>query len=821
MSIAIMHKGKLVFAEGFGKRNKNDPFTPETRSMLASVTKAFTATTVGELVSEGRMDWDSTPVNTYLPEFVTHDPVLTTQLTMQDLLSHRTPFPNLDSIWMWGNETRRDLIKRIRHVPVNPKLGSILNYHNVMYSIAGEAAANVAGVPFEQLVRNKIFRPLELSSMGFSMGDMSKNPNYALPYQAVSYEDAVAGRFIELPLDGGAEKTSAAGDMYANVVDLARWGQVVMKGGIQDGKQVLRKEGIEATLSAHTIYDRTTVDPDFALSSTYGMGWLLNSYKGNNLYEHSGGHFGYITNLALFPNADLVVAHLTNSGLTNLPRPTSFHVADEILGLPKTTAWLTDTFDFEAPRGNTTAILAKLRNDLELARNQSAVPGMGVAIIHKGKLIFAEGFGKRNNKDLFTPETLSMLGSVTKAFTATAVGELVAEGKMDWDTTPVNTYLPEFETHDPVLTSQLTMQDLLSHRTPRLELIKRMRHVEVKPKMPSIVNYSNALYGVAGEAASKVAGVPYEQVVRNKVLRPLGLSSTGFSLQEIIKRPNHAVPFKAESYVDAVAGRFNQLPLDDDPANDVAAGDMYSSALDLARWGQVIMKEGMQNGKQVLSKEGVVATLTAHTIMDPAVRDPDFALSSQYGMGWMLNSYKGNNIIEHGGRTIGYMSHLALFPNAELVVAILTNADLTSLAGAATYHIADELLGLRKTHDWLNDAATDTEKRFATEDGYRKGIFPERVPNKPPAHGLSAYAGEYNHPAYGTIAVRLEGSKLHIALPTMKGVLAHYHYDSFTTVLEHTSSRMAELVTFSTGNDGKVSGISLSVFGTVVNAKRL
>lgn len=187
---------------------------------------------------------------------------------------------------MWGNETRRDLIKRIRHVPVNPKLGSITNYHNVMYSVAGEAAANVAGVSFEQLVRNKIFRPLGFSSMGFTMGDMSKNPNYALPYRAASYEDAVAGRFIELPLDGGAEKTSAAGDMYSTVLDLARWGQVVMKGGVQDGKQVLRKEGIEATLSAHTIFDITVGDPDFARSSTYGMGWVLNSYKGNNLYEH-------------------------------------------------------------------------------------------------------------------------------------------------------------------------------------------------------------------------------------------------------------------------------------------------------------------------------------------------------------------------------------------------------------------------------------------------------------------------------------------------------------------------------------------------------
>lgn len=154
-------------------------------------------------------------------------------------------------------------------------------------------------------------------------------------------------------------------------------------------------------------------------------------------------------------------------------------------------------------------------------------------------------------------------------------------------------------------------------------------------------------------------------------------------------------------------------------------------------------------------------------------------------------------------------------------MAILTNADLTSLPQKAIYHIADELLGLRKTHDWLNNAAAVTEKRFAIEEKWRKGDFPERIPNKPPTHELSAYAGEYNHPGYGTIAVRLEGSKLHIALPALKGVLTHYHYDSFTTVLEHTSVKVAELVTFSTGNDGKVLGVSLSVFGTVIDAKRV
>lgn len=156
-----------------------------------------------------------------------------------------------------------------------------------MYSVAGEAAANAAGMPIEKLVRNRILRPLGLTNTGFTMGEMSDSPNHALPYMAASYEDAVAGRFIELPLDGGAEKSAAAGDMYASVLDLARWGQVIMKEGLYNGKQVLSKEGIAATLTAHTIFTPAIRDPDVGLSVQYGMGWGLGSYKGNNLYQHS------------------------------------------------------------------------------------------------------------------------------------------------------------------------------------------------------------------------------------------------------------------------------------------------------------------------------------------------------------------------------------------------------------------------------------------------------------------------------------------------------------------------------------------------------
>ncbi|KAG0086755.1 hypothetical protein BGZ92_007896 [Podila epicladia] len=477
-----------------------------------------------------------------------------------------------------------------------------------------------------------------------------------------------------------------------------------------------------------------------------------------------------------------------------------------------------------APR-NTDAILAKLKVDIELARNQTGIPGMSVAIMHKGKLIFAEGFGKRNKHDPFTPETHSMLGSVTKAFTATTVGELVAEGKMDWDTTPVNTYLPEFETIDPILTSQLTMQDLLSHRTtfpnidapwvwgtkPRREFIKRIRHVETKSKLGVAMNYNNVMYAVAGEAAANVAGVTLEQLVHDKVFKPLGLSNTGFSMAEMTKNKNFAMPNYAASYEDAVAGRFIETPLDAPAKMIAAAGDMYATVLDLVRWGQTVLNEGMVDGKQVLSKEGIAATLTAHTIYNPALRDPDFGLSVQYGMGWFLKAYKGNNFYEHSGSTSGYISDIAVFPNAELVVAVLTNSHMSAVPAFLYNHVADELLGLRKSQDWLAVTAVEmTKKAYARRAMEGKDTFPKQIPSKPLSHELSAYAGDYFHPGYGPTTVRLEGGQLHMTLEAFEGVLTHYHFDTFTTVLSHTEERFNVLVTFNTGADAKVASVSFA-----------
>ncbi|KAI1311054.1 hypothetical protein EDD11_003561 [Mortierella claussenii] len=159
MSVAVLHKGKLIFAEGFGKRNRNDPVTAETLMPIGSMTKAMTAATIGELVAEGKLDWDTTPVWKYVPEAQFGDPLLTSELTLADYLSHRSGLPHDDTPWMNDTGTRSDVFKRLKHMKLTSKLGTELQYSNIGYTIAGEAAANVAGIPYEKLVETKVFRP--------------------------------------------------------------------------------------------------------------------------------------------------------------------------------------------------------------------------------------------------------------------------------------------------------------------------------------------------------------------------------------------------------------------------------------------------------------------------------------------------------------------------------------------------------------------------------------------------------------------------------------------------------------------------------------
>ncbi|KAG0042448.1 hypothetical protein BGZ83_000449 [Gryganskiella cystojenkinii] len=484
---------------------------------------------------------------------------------------------------------------------------------------------------------------------------------------------------------------------------------------------------------------------------------------------------------------------------------------------------------------------------IERACVAGGVKGMSVAVSYKGEVIFAEGFGKRNDKDPFTAETISQIGSVTKAITATLIGELVAEKKLDWDKTPVSTYLPEFQLKDPILTSQYTITDLLAHRTSmpdlddiawfrvdgaRLDLIKRLQHLDFPTRRLQFdVNYSNFMYLVAGEVVTRVSGMGYEELVKSRILDPLGLNNTGFTPQQMVKKSdNYAIPYAAESYENAKNGIFEKGYLDPVPMADSAAGDIHSTVLDMVRWGRVIMKSGELDGKQVLEKESVEETLKGHNFMNNTRKSSDFGPVSSYGLGWIMNSYKGQVMYHHSGNVSGCCAHLAFFPDSDLVIASLSNTDVNELIEFLPYYFADHLLGLPKTKDWLfEECPKDTEEYYGDKENDIKGALPERKANKPCLHDFSDLVGTYSDPVYGEVSIftktikkgpqepeerekgdgEEEEEALFVKLRFWEGRLEHYHFDTFRTVLKDFAVVLGTLVTFLTDSNGEVSSLRI------------
>lgn len=195
--------------------------------------------------------------------------------------------PNIDFAWYRTNTTRRELIKRLKYVKLDPKLRTTVQYSNVMYTVAGEAAANVAGTTYENLVEEKILKPLGLKNTGFGAIEMGKRfKNYAMPYNAASYEDALMSKFITGYLDPVYFSEAPAGNIYSNVLDLVRWGRVIMQSGQVDGKQVLNKTSVDQLTIGYTFMTGSKRTPEFAPVQAYAMGWMLDSYKGKNYFSH-------------------------------------------------------------------------------------------------------------------------------------------------------------------------------------------------------------------------------------------------------------------------------------------------------------------------------------------------------------------------------------------------------------------------------------------------------------------------------------------------------------------------------------------------------
>ena len=358
-----------------------------------------------------------------------------------------------------------------------------------------------------------------------------------------------------------------------------------------------------------------------------------------------------------------------------------------------------------APAASPVAVKLEGLDDLAAqAMKEWKVPGVALAVVQDGKVIYAKGYGCRDleNKLPVTTATLFPIGSITKSFTALTFGILKNEGKVDWDK-PLRTYLPEFQMYDPVSSEQATPRDLFSHRTglprhdlvwyssdfSREDLVSRLRYLKPNKGFRSAYQYNNLTVMTMGYLEGRLSGLGWEGAIREKIFAPLGMSHSDLSVTDIEKTDDHSLPYELKKDV------LTRVPFHNIDAIG-PAGSINSSVEDMSHYLIFQLGDGKYNGKPIVAESDLREMHSPQTaIPDPP---PAFSMSGlghfSYGLAWVVTAYRGHNLVWHNGGIDGFYALLSMLPDDHMGVVVLTNLPHGQTPEVLAYNVYDRLLGL-------------------------------------------------------------------------------------------------------------------------------
>ncbi len=430
--------------------------------------------------------------------------------------------------------------------------------------------------------------------------------------------------------------------------------------------------------------------------------------------------------------------------------------------------------------------LSGLDDAITSAMKAFEVPGLAIAIVRNKEVIYAKGFGYRDVEKQVpvTADTLFAIGSSSKAFTTFVLGSLVDQGKLEWDK-PVRNYIPWFKLHDPSSTERLSVRDLVTHRSglprhdlvwynnydaSRESLVRKLAYLEPSADLRARWQYNNLMYLTAGYLSEVMTGKTWEDAVRDRIFNPLEMKRSTFSVMDSQKDADFALGYRKKD------GKVERLPFR--PITNIGpAGSINSSVNEMSRW-VVMHLNGGKFGDKRLAEAATVADMhQAHMSIGATSPEPEI-IGGEYGLGWMLTTYRGHRRVEHGGNIDGFSASVALLPKDGIGWVVLTNMNGTPLTGLIGQVVADRLLNL-KPIDWITQgAARHALSEQANKAGESKKTA-TRIAGTQPSHKLADYVGDYEHPGYGLLKVALIGDELEA---TFNGILTpfeHWHYDTF------------------------------------------
>ena len=457
------------------------------------------------------------------------------------------------------------------------------------------------------------------------------------------------------------------------------------------------------------------------------------------------------------------------------------------------------------------------------------VPGMAVAVLKDGKIYHKNTYGVRSIKTnaKVNENTLFGVASNTKAFTAAALGQLIDQGKLTWDT-KVNDVIPEFKLYDAYVTAEFTVRDLITHRsglglgagdlmvfpatntTTLPEMIHNMRYLKPVSSFRSKFDYDNLLYIIAGEIVARVSNTSYDDYIIENFFKPLGMSRSLLSLKEIDADANridgHA---PVDGKLEITGYSFTQIA--------TPAAGIYASINDMSAWVQALLNEGkygIQLKDSLFSKETHREMMTPQTLVRTG-KGPYNTHFLAYGLGFFLSDVNGYFQATHTGGLLGIVSQVVLLPELDLGIIVLTNQESGAAFNAISNSIKDSYFDI-KGRDWIK---TYNERRLAGERdadsvvvAIEKDIVAQ-LKNKTATPNPADYIGTYKDPWFGNVIISSQNNNLHfrsVKLSDLTGIMSFYKGTTYAVRWNDRSLKADAFVTFSLDIEGKANGFTMS-----------
>jgi len=443
------------------------------------------------------------------------------------------------------------------------------------------------------------------------------------------------------------------------------------------------------------------------------------------------------------------------------------------------------------------------------------VPGAAVGIVKGNRVVYARGFGVTDltSGEPVTEHTRFPINSMTKAFTATVLGQLVDDGRLAWDR-PLRDYLPLFRMHDPVATERTTTRDILLHRTglaphhvamfsslaTRAPLLERLPHLQPSLDFRSGLCYTNAGVAVTRDLVERLTGRSWEHVVSSRIFKPLGMGESQFATEDLSMPEDIPVGYVREGgrLVPWLKGK--SFPLAEAYRPKAPACAVVASLSDMCRWLRFQMNGGRVRSQQIIGESTLAEIHLSQMATSKLVRLKGL-FDTSFALGWRVQPYRGHRRLWHGGSGRGYSGTISFLQEESSGVVILTNSGVSPLVHVVQFNVFDRLLGLSRLR-WNEEFRKIARRRAARAQRNASGR--SRPTDAPPPRPLAAYEGCYAHPGYGRLTVSSCGEGLTMSYSGLRLSMRYAQGDMFDI-----SGRHEEPITGQASFRGNVSAVAV------------